>query len=434
MPRWIALTVRLSAIATISTLLVGVGAFVGVRLAKADPSGPPTTPSFTFAGVLRNPDGGPGAATMLTFTFRRNGFPPCTPAAISVTPNGSGAFTVPVPIIGCPSTFFDGTDVTYEIRQAGESTPIASDVAITPVPYARFADQVGFDNDCPAGYAKSDDAADTVFIVCRRPLASGRFDEVVKVGRGASSFWIDRYESSVWDRADTSGSQMFDGRDSTSEYFPKNGQWRRPGSGPEIAALSTAPAHAWSVRSVQPATLITWYQAMEACANSGKRLPTGEEWLRAAQGTDDPGNISGSDTRCRTNNGDTTWTDRPRNTGLGVRCRSGWGAQDMIGNIWEMTAEWFAGSGAPTAAGADGGVSLGGVSQHWSPDFNGDLSERVLNNQTAVAGAGDSAGFPAVAMRGGNFTQGFGAGIFAISLYNTPTVASGAGFRCVIPR
>jgi formylglycine-generating enzyme required for sulfatase activity len=37
-----------------------------------------------------------------------------------------------------------------------------------------------------------------------------------------------------------------------------------------------------------PSRNITWFQAQEACASSGKRLPTSAEWQVGADGTPDP--------------------------------------------------------------------------------------------------------------------------------------------------
>ena len=47
--------------------------------------------------------------------------------------------------------------------------------------------------------------------------------------------------------------------------------------------------YAVSLPGVLPAAFATWFQAQEACANSGKRLPTSAEWQVAANGTPDPG-------------------------------------------------------------------------------------------------------------------------------------------------
>src|SRR5262249_15936363 len=47
--------------------------------------------------------------------------------------------------------------------------------------------------------------------------------------------------------------------------FPVNGNW-------------TAPVYAVSVPGVLPSTCVSWFQAEQACALSGKRLVTNQEW------------------------------------------------------------------------------------------------------------------------------------------------------------
>jgi hypothetical protein len=47
--------------------------------------------------------------------------------------------------------------------------------------------------------------------------------------------------------------------------------------------------YAVSLPSEIPAASITWFQAQEACANAGKRLPKSAEWQVGANGTQDPG-------------------------------------------------------------------------------------------------------------------------------------------------
>src|SRR5262249_61268127 len=54
-----------------------------------------------------------------------------------------------------------------------------------------------------------------------------------------------------------------------------------------------------SAPSVAPAAFVTWFQAQEACANAGKRLPTSAEWQMVATGTPDPGPDNGT-TDCNT--------------------------------------------------------------------------------------------------------------------------------------
>src|SRR4029434_1800862 len=76
-----------------------------------------------------------------------------------------------------------------------------------------------------------------------------------------------------------------------------------------------------------------WFQAQEACANSGKRLPTSAEWQGRANGTPDPGPDDGA-TDCNTATGT---VDR---TGARSACVSARGAFDMVGNLEEWVADW----------------------------------------------------------------------------------------------
>ena len=190
---WKAFLARTVVAAAIVGAFVAGAVVVGVKLAGADPSGPPTRSAFTFAGVLRHADGGvTTTATMLTFVFHRAGQPDCTPPAVMATPNASGAFSVLVPIDSapCTGTFFNGADVTYDVLQGTESLTPDGGVPITPVPYARFADQAGVNNDCPPEYEVDRVELTRDRRVCRKRLRDGVYDEVVGVGYGASSFWI----------------------------------------------------------------------------------------------------------------------------------------------------------------------------------------------------------------------------------------------------
>jgi formylglycine-generating enzyme required for sulfatase activity len=271
---------------------------------------------------------------------------------------------------------------------------------------------------CPRGY--DHDPGVEGFVVCKRGV-----DEVVKVGSGGSAFWVDRYEASVWTKADgalTGGAQKFDAGDDSTNSFPKNGQ-----------ALS--PLFALSVAGVTPAAGLTWFQATEACAASGKRLPNGSEWLRAARGTHDPevgvDGLVANEHRCHTK----TTNDTLRLTGNGVdpsgnqvSCVSDWGAEDMIGNVWELTDDWFAGLADQPGGGVNGG---------W-PDPQNEFRHDFVSNVSSyaqVAGGDWVAGAPTAALRGGDLGNGTGAGTFSLSLAISPTSSFGSvGFRCVIPR
>ena len=252
---------------------------------------------------------------------------------------------------------------------------------------------------CPRGYTQ--DATVTLFVVCKKGV-----DEVVKVGTCAAAFWIDRYEASIWQNADGSATQY--GLASATDYpatFPANGQY-------------TAPLYAMSKKGVQPSAHMTWFQAAFACRAGGKRLPNGEEWLAAAMGTNDPGSNTGTGGACVTN------ASGPRATGQGVTCVSTWGAQDMIGNLWEWTAEWYAGLGnASTPAST------------WpAPSFGGDGTSNIASSADDGV-AGWTVGLPAAALRGGGWGNGSQAGVFSLHLGTAPSYWSSLtfGVRCVLP-
>jgi hypothetical protein len=79
--------------------------------------------------------------------------------------------------------------------------------------------------------------------------------------------------------------------------FPNTGNWTPvPGSNPPSPG-----AYAASIPGVPPSACITWFQANQACALSGKRLVRNGEWQRGAAGTPDPGTgddqcLTGADT------------------------------------------------------------------------------------------------------------------------------------------
>lgn len=166
------------------------------------------------------------------------------------------------------------------------------------------------------------------------------------------------------------------------------------------SAPGHSPLYAYSLPGYQPSAHITWFQAVAACANVGKRLATNYEWQVAALGTVDAGDDGASS--CNTASVLT-----PTATGSRAACRSARGAFDMVGNLWEWTADW-----TDRKTGSCGS---------WSANFGSDLG--------CVGGDGSS-GLPDAIIRGGDYDDAAGAGVFAIGSAAPDLIASQIGFRC----
>src|SRR6185503_7301258 len=184
----------------ISVAVGAVAFFAGAYWARAYP-GPAgaTKPKLSFAGTLRQNGQGLTGKQTFQFDFKKFGSSKvvCSPTATAM-PDSQGAFTAEIDISSCPANLFDGSDVTFDVSV--NSTLLQSGVAVRPVPYAKYADAVNPDPDCPVGYAR--DTTSMTYVMCKKGA-----DEVVKVGRGASAFWIDRYEGSIWQNPDGTGTQ-----------------------------------------------------------------------------------------------------------------------------------------------------------------------------------------------------------------------------------
>jgi hypothetical protein len=158
-----------------------------------------------------------------------------------------------------------------------------------------------------------------------------------------------------------------------------------------------------SLPLVAPSGFITWFQAQEACVNSGKRLPTSAEWQVGANGTPDPGPDNGT-TDCNSATGSVSLT------GARSACVSARGAFDMVGNEYEWVADW--------------------VPQ--SPECPGWAS--FSNDDMCLAGASTTARGPGSLLRGGSFISGAGAGPLAVDATGEPSFSgNGIGFRCALP-
>jgi hypothetical protein len=165
--------------------------------------------------------------------------------------------------------------------------------------------------------------------------------------------------------------------------------------------------YAVSLPGVRPSAFVTWFQAEEACANSGKRLPTNAEWQVAANGTPDPGPDDHA-TSCTTDdpNGATP-------TGSRIACVSARGAFDMVGNVAEWVADWI-----PRSTTCSG----------WGAFSDDDMCVAGAND--SPPGPGIEAG-PGALLRGGFFFLAGASGPLSVIGTVSPIRSQAFfGFRC----
>jgi formylglycine-generating enzyme required for sulfatase activity len=245
------------------------------------------------------------------------------------------------------------------------------------------------------------------------------------------TFWVDQYEAllvpaSFWNEgacdgtgspyASTGGASPADDYPST---FPDTGNWTVPVYACSVAA--DPPSAGWV-----PSRMMTWFQAEQACLLAGKRLCTNAEWQAAVAGTNDPGSYDGTlGGSCHTNG------TAPRKTGMAgtvpgasTSCISRWGAEDMIGNMWEWAADW--GQAGSTFTTGDGVQET-----PWPSAYNADATLGV--DGRTYSGWAYTDGLPTAGLRGGPWVWAGGtlAGAFALALNYGPSGWRGdTGVRC----
>lgn len=232
---------------------------------------------------------------------------------------------------------------------------------------------------------------------------------------------LDRHEASVWEvpPANTSLITKIKGSkatlaDLTSPAAVAGGVVQRgapfddynDGLGCPDSGNGCVDLYAVSIAGVMPSQFITWFQVTAAARNSGKRLPTNQEWKAAALGTPDPGVSAAGSADCNTKNGGGAGVDAGVPTGSRSNCVSNVGAFDMVGNLHEWVADWV-----PLSTGA-------------CPGWGG------FSDDTMCLDGASTTGGPGALFRGGFFNDGTVAGVFAVNGSLAPSFVGNVGFRC----
>lgn len=237
-----------------------------------------------------------------------------------------------------------------------------------------------------------------------KPLKKCPADAVI-----AGTVCIDKYEASVWRVTDPGAIRDIRAGKATAADLTAAGATQLGTGGDNYAPCVDSgqncvdDIYAVSLPGVQPSSDITWFQALAACENSRKRLPTSAEWQAAVAGTPDPGPDNGT-SDCNTASG-----FLPVATGARSSCVSSRGAFDLVGNVYEWVADWEQRS--TTCGTWSAGVTATGDAQ-------------------CLAGA-HTTGEPAALLRGGGPADGVTAGPLEIVGSAQPSLSVyDIGFRC----
>jgi formylglycine-generating enzyme required for sulfatase activity len=221
--------------------------------------------------------------------------PPANPSDPITTPT-----TAPNSVANNPTTNNSTTNNSDKIER-GVIQPRVSEMVLIPA------------GDFIMGSGK---ASNTVTGKARDPLESQRPQHKVYV----PAYYIDVHEVTNADY------KLF--CDATSRSYPKNPQW-------DNNYFLDKPTH--------PVLNVSWEDASAYAQWVGKRLPTEEEWEKAARGNDTRTWPWGKEFQTTNTNlsGSTDGYDFTAPVGSFRSGVSPYGVHDLIGNVWEWTSSYY---------------------------------------------------------------------------------------------
>ena len=157
------------------------------------------------------------------------------------------------------------------------------------------------------------------------------------------SYWIDRYPVTCGEYRKF----MESGGYQNPEFWSKEG-WNWLQKNPVCQPLywTNEPSS-----NLHPVCGVSWYEADAYARFVNKRLPTEAEWEKAASWDVEKaksriypwGDIFDEKRRCNLSCGDSYGNETLTSVGKFEAGVSGYGCEDMVGNVWEWTDSWFDG-------------------------------------------------------------------------------------------